>query len=52
MVMCHYLTENGDVLVLTAPIPDGKHAGRLEVGPLISASKNQLPTTTMHSLPN
>jgi len=39
-------------LVLTALTLDGKHAGRGDLARKSQIPNNQLPTTTMHSLPN
>ena len=37
---CHtFAVHFGDVLVLTASMPDGKHAGPEEISPLIWVSK-------------
>ena len=45
-------TDHGGVLVLTALTLDGKHAGRGDLARKSQIPNNQLPTTTMHSLPN
>jgi len=39
-------------LVLTALMLDGKHTGRGSLARKSQTSKNQLPTTTTHSLLN